>query len=310
MSLFNRKSVLLAKIETTYGVDASPTGALNAMLVKGVSVTPLAQDLVQRDVVQPFFGNDEQIPTGTRVELKFAVELAGSGTAGTAPKYAPLLLACAMLETVNASTDVTYTPVTDNIKSATMIYNLDGVQHKMLGARGSVSFSVSAKGIPEAQFSFVGLYADVVDASVLSVDYSGFEKPLAANDRNTTTAELHGNAIVMQSFSLDVGNSVVYRNLVGSESVLITDRASKGQVMFEAQRVADYDWFAAVRDGDSGSINIVHGLTAGNIVEFVGTSVQIVNPQIGDSDGVAMMTVDTNFIPSTAGNDEWSLIIR
>lgn len=314
MSLLIRKAVLFAKTELMYGVDAltDPVndGLTHAILVKNVSVTPLAQDLIARDVVTPYLGNDEQIAATTRVEISFEVEMAGAGAPGDVPAYGPLLESCAMAQLVNMGISVEYTPISDGFKSMTLVYNVDGVQHKLRGARGSVVATVDARGIPVYAFSFTGLYVDVVDQIPGAVDYSMFLKPLAANEENTPAFSLFGQEVVMQQLVLDAGNSVVYRNLVGDEKVLITDRASVGSCQFEMTTVTEYDWFAEVKATNTGAMSLQHGTMPGNIVELVSNRAQITNPSVSDSDGVAMIGFDINYIPSSAGNDEFKIIVR
>lgn len=310
MNLSMNKSVLLAKTEGTYNVDAAPTGALNAILAINLTVTPLEQESQQRNLVRPYMGNDEQIPVGTKVSISFEVEASGAGAAGDVPAYGILLTSSGMEEEITVDTDVRYKPISSAFKSLTMIYNLDGVSHKCTGARGSVELTFPAKGVPRYKFTFVGLYADVVDANVVGVDYSAFIKPLAVNKRNTPTSTLFGQAIVTQSLSLDVGMTVAYRNLVGYEGVDLTDRASRGKILFQYTKVATYNWFAAIKAGNSGALSFVHGLTAGNIVEIAASNVQIINPSISDSDGTAMLGLDLNYNPTEAGNDEFEIIVR
>lgn len=103
MSLLNRKRVVLAKIETTYGVDSTPTGSANAILLRNLSITPIESDFVGRDLVRPYMGNSEQLPVGIRVLCDFEVEMVGGGTAGVAPAFGPLLRACALAETLTAA---------------------------------------------------------------------------------------------------------------------------------------------------------------------------------------------------------------
>lgn len=43
MPLFWRKKVLTFKLETTYGTDATPTGAANAVLAIDMAVMPMAR---------------------------------------------------------------------------------------------------------------------------------------------------------------------------------------------------------------------------------------------------------------------------
>ena len=111
MPLLTRKRLLLAKTEATYGTDPVPTGAANAILVRNLEIVPLQSDIVQRELIRPYLGNYEQLLAQTRVQVTFEVELAGSGTAGTAPAYGPVLKACGLSETLVTSTSATYAPV-------------------------------------------------------------------------------------------------------------------------------------------------------------------------------------------------------
>ena len=48
--LLFRKKALLAKVETTYGTDAAPTGALNAIQTRNLQIEPLNGDPLEFDV--------------------------------------------------------------------------------------------------------------------------------------------------------------------------------------------------------------------------------------------------------------------
>lgn len=87
MALLTRKRLILLKKESTYGTDSTPAGT-DAVLVRDLSVTPLQSDVVSRDLVRSYLGASEQLLANTRVQCQFTVELAGSGTAGTAPATA------------------------------------------------------------------------------------------------------------------------------------------------------------------------------------------------------------------------------
>lgn len=311
MALLMRRAVLLAKTETTYGVDSTPTGAANAILCRNMSITPIAQDLVQRDVIRPFLGNDENIVAGNHVECDFEIEMAGAGAAGTVPAYGPLLLACGFSATTQATTSVTYTPVSTAFSSVTLIYNVDGVSHKITGARGSVSLEMNAKGIPVCKFKFSGLYNAVTDTAITGATYAAFIKPVAVNKDNTTMATLFGTSLILQSANIDIANTIVYRNLVGLESVLLTDRAPVGSLQFEETTVAAFDVWSHIKNGTTGALSLTHGTTAGNIVQISCPSVQITQPQLSDMDGISMLQVSTLMLPSAAGgNDEVSIIVR
>lgn len=94
MSLLTRRNVILAKTESSYSVDPTPTGTANAMLVKNLSVQPFQADLVQRDVIRDFLGNSDTLVAAKWATASFEIEFAGSGSAGLAPGYDPLLKAC------------------------------------------------------------------------------------------------------------------------------------------------------------------------------------------------------------------------
>ena len=90
MALLTRKRVILIEAESSDGTDPTPA-ATDVVLVRDLSITPQSSDVVNRDVVRPYLGASQQLLANTRVECTFSVELAGSGTAGTAPRYGSAL---------------------------------------------------------------------------------------------------------------------------------------------------------------------------------------------------------------------------
>lgn len=311
MPLLARKKVLLAKIESTYGTDPTPTGLANAILVSNLTITPQDAELANRDLIRPYLGRSEQLPAALRAMLEFEVELAGSGTAGTAPGWGALMRACGFSETVVAVTSVTYAPVSSNFDSVTLYLNVDGVLHKMTGARGTWSLSMRNKEIPRIKFALTGIYNAVTDASAPSPTYTGFQKPLPVSNVNTTPFSLHGFSGVMSELSVDLSASVVHRSLVGgSEQVLITDRQPQGSITIEATTVAAKDWWTIAKNATLGALSLTHGTVAGNKVQLTtGSTVQLTQPAYAELDGVQMLQMGLQFVPGTGGNDELSLVL-
>ncbi|QJE03043.1 hypothetical protein HH212_26160 [Massilia forsythiae] len=309
MPQLTRKRTILSKIETTYGTDPVPTGAANAVLCHSINVTPMETNLVSRDLIRPYMGNSENLAGSVYGKLEIEVELAGSGTAGTAPAFGPLLRACGLSETISAGNSVIYAPVSGGFESITNYFNQDGVLHKMTGSRGSVSLTYSAQNIPMLKFSFQGLYSPVVDAAApTGVVFTAYQLPLIVNNVNTTGLTLQGFAgLVLSDLSIDIANSVVFRSLVGgSEQVLITDRKPAGSITFEATTVAAKDWWTAARNAATGSLSITHGTVAGNKVKVDAPRAQITQPNYSDKDGIAMIQASLVLVPN-AGNDELTL---
>jgi hypothetical protein len=317
MTILQRRRVILAKTETTYGTDSVPTGAANAILIRNLDVTPLDAEIVSRDLVRPYFGNMDQIIAAQKVQVTFEVELQSSGTAGSAPAYAPLLLACGLSETLVASTSATYRPVSGTFSSVSIYFqpqssvSASSPLHRLTGARGNVEIVMNAKSLPVLKFTFTGLYNAVADATNLTATYTAFRTPLAVNRANTPTFSFLGFAGIMSEFSLNLNNEVVYRNLVGNESVILTDRMAGGTVMFEAPTITSKNYWADALSSTLGNMSLIHGTTAGSIVEVAATgTVDIVNPTYGEMDGIVMMSAPYVLVPTTAGNDEFSLILR
>ena len=306
MPLLTRKSLILVETEATYGTDPTPAGT-DAVLVRDLSVVPIQSDTVDRQLIRPYLGASEQLLANTRVQCTFSVELAGSGTAGTAPRYGRALKACGLSETVGAS-DVVYGPVSASFSSVTIYYNLDGVLHKVTGARGTFTINGTVGQIPTIDFTFTGIYNTPTDTAAPAVTYADQATPVIFKHTNTTGFELLSYAGCLQAFSFDIGNSIVYRELVNcTKQVLLTDRRSTGSVTIEATTIAQKNYYtAALSDGTLGNLLLQHGQTAGNIFDFASTTVDIGDVSISDMDGIAMFTIPFTCVPSTAGNDEFS----
>lgn len=310
MPLFSRKRTILVKSEVTYGVDPTPTGAANAILVRSLSITPLNAELVGRDLIRPYFGASEQLIASSYVTVEFEVEMAGAGAAGTVPAYGPLLLACGMSATTSAGVSVTYAPVSAAFGSATIYYNVDGVLHKVTGARGNVEMNIEVGQIPVFRFTFTGLYNAPTDTAAPAVTYTAFQTPLAANSDNTSAFSLYSYSGALQSLNVNLNNAINYRTLIGAEDVLMTDRQVSGTAVFEAPTVAQKDYWSLALGSTLGNMSITHGTTAGNRVEITSTRAKINNPTYQDANGIHMLQAPFQLVPSTAGNDEMSIVVK
>jgi hypothetical protein len=308
MPLLLRKRLILIETEATYGTDPVPDGA-DAVLVRDLNITPLQSDVVSRDLVRPYLGASEQLLANTRVECTFSVELAGSGTVATAPAYGKALKACGLSETVAAGVSVTYAPVSASFSSVTIYYNIDGVLHKVTGARGTFTLNGSVGEIPTIDFTFTGIYNTPTDTAAPTPTYANQATPVIFKNGNTDGFELLSYAGCLQSVSFDIGNTLVYRELINcTKQTLITDRRSTGSVTLEAVTMATKNYFtAALTDSSLGNLLFQHGQTPGNIVDFASTKIDIGDVSYGDQDGIAMLTIPYTAVPTATGN-EFSLV--
>jgi len=308
MALLTRKRVILIEAESSYGTDPGMATS-TVVLVTDLSITPQSSDVVNRDVVRPFLGASEQLLANTRVECTFSVELAGSGSAGTAPRYGDALKACGFAEAIVSSTSVTYTPVSASFTSISIHYNIDGVRHVVTGCRGTFTVNAEVGAIPTIDFTFTGIYNAPTDTALPTIAYGNQATPLIFKNGNTTGFQLLSYAGALQSLTMDAGVSTVYRELVGgTKEVIVTDRASNGSVTIEAPTIAQKDYFtAALTDSSLGNLQFLHGTTAGNKVQLISSKVDIGDINYGEMDGVAMLEIPYTLVPSASG-DELSLI--
>ncbi len=307
MPLLTRKRVILIEAESSYGTDPTPT-ATDVVLVRDLSITPQSSDVVSRDVVRPFLGAFQQLLANTSVDVTFSVELAGSGAAGTAPRYGAALKACGLSETVSSGTSVTYAPVSSSFSSVTIHYNTDGVRHKITGARGNFTINASVGEIPTIEFSFQGIYNAPDDSALPSVTYGNQATPLIFKNGNTSGFQLLSHAGSLMSVSMDCGNELAYRELVGgTKEVLLVNRSSSGSVSLEAVALSSKDFFAAALAETTGNLQFLHGTAAGNKVQFTSSKVDIGDVNYGEQDGIQMLEIPYTLVPSAAG-DEFSLI--
>ncbi|MGO7686617.1 phage tail tube protein [Rhizobium ruizarguesonis] len=306
---FFRNRALLVKPETVYGTDAVPTGAANAIQATNVNFTPSVGEEVSRDLVLPYMGHQGVILTTTYATISFDVEIAGSGTAGTAPPTGPLLRAAAMSEVVTAATDVQYKPISAAQESASIYFNVDGVNHILLGARGTVTFGFTPKQIPRLQFTMTGLLGTIADIAIPAVlTLTAFKKPLPVNKANTTLS-LFALTGACEGVTFDVANQIEPRFLIGSESIEHVDRVMTGSATMEAVLLATKDWFTISKTHQTGALALQHGTVAGNIFKFDAPAVQIGRPTYGETQKIVNNTLPLMFTP-VAGNDEFTITVK
>ncbi len=314
-----RNTAILAKIETTYGVDSVPTGAANAMLVSNLSINPLNAQNIDRDLIRPYFGGSEQLVGTANLQCSFDVELAGSGSAGTAPAWDPLLRACGFAAVVTAGQRVEYNPVSTGQEAVTIYWFDDGVRHILLGARGTVQIRAGLSERPVLSFTFTGIDGGVTSQALPSTTLTGFRTPLPITDANTgditlgctyTTGTLSaGTPYPSRGIDLDVGNVVNHMPLLGGESVEITGRSITGSFQLDLTAAQEVSLMSTVKTNTVQSLGLTHGTAAGNTVVLFAPAVQLINPSKPEMNGKRLVGYEARLLPSS-GNDELRICVR
>jgi hypothetical protein len=317
MSRYTRKRLILAKSEgVSYGIDAAPTAAANAILVSEIN-SAFEPANVDRALIRPYFGNSEQL-VGTRsVTLTFNVELVGSGTAGVAPAWGLLLEACGTLGTPEVATRVDYLPITDNIPSLTFYYYRDGTLRKALGCRGTAVVRLNSGEMPVLAFTFRGLDGGLAAAPLPSdADFSDFITPSIPTDANTADLVLGGalstsgavaftggTAVPSLGIEVNLGNATPLVPLIGAESVDVTDRQVVATVRLDLTAAQEVARQADVLAATLSSVGLIHGTAAGKKVALYLPRAQFTSPTEEDFNGRALMRYELRAVPD-AGNDE------
>jgi hypothetical protein len=305
MAFFDQVAVL-AKTETIYGTDATPTGTADAILFQDVDFTPMDHDEVERPRVLPYYGNPAVVVMAKRSLLSGSVDLAGSGTAGTAPAWGTLMKACSMIEAVTAGTKTEYTPKSRSAASATLYHYLDGTLHKGVGARGDWSMAIAAKTIPKLTFSLQGMYAPASAAALPAVTLTGWKDAPPVGFTDTPTATIGGIDVKLANFTYSHGVQLAFRDLPNTRSIIASGWQSTAEISFEAPDALATDFFAMV--GTNVGVVIKHGTTAGNIVQVDLFNATVLKPRYSNSDNVAMLTLTLRPLPNS-GDDQIKLTV-
>ncbi len=309
MTMYARNKALLVGMETGYGVDAAPTGALNAVQASNFNFEPFVGQDVSRDLILANMGHQGVILTGNYARISYDVEVAGSGTAGTPPAYGPSLRSCGMAEVITAATDVKYNPISTGFESSTHYFKNGDIKHVMLGCRGTWKLNFQPSQIARWSFTMTGLLGTITDVAVPIVpNLVKFIKPVPVSKANTTFS-LFGYAGACEAFSFDLGADIQPRMLINEESIEYVDRQMIGQATMATASLATIDWFGKAAAHETGAMAAQHGNIAGNIVAFSGAKFQLGRPSYAENQKILNNQLSLMALP-VAGNDEFFVTFK
>lgn len=314
------KTVILAKLEPSYGtIDPGGLAAADAVLISNAKFR-IPRDVVPRELLRGYLGGSEHLIGTRRAEIEFDVELAGSGTAGTAPEWGKLLRACGMAEAITAANRVEYTPVSGGFESLTFLYHLDGIRYQSRGARGTVQFMMNAYERPMMRFKFTGFDTLAIEGAVPNAVFAGWQRPQVITDENAGDIRLGGTyaagvvsgGTVLQSrgLTVDLGNTVSHLKILGGEAIDITQRETSGTIAVFLTAANEVTWRNELNVNTLTSLGFNFGTVAGNRIAVFMPSVQRLTPDPEDYEGRAMMSGEIRVLPTSAGNDELRIVAR
>ena len=312
MTIRTKQRILLAKLESTYGSDASPTNAADAVKASEVTLTPFESEEIEKIYLGQGTGTSLKKLIAKRVQLQFSIDLAASGGAGKAPQYAHLLKGAGFKEVIdNKAKTATYSPDITATESITLAFNVDGNLHKMVGARGTAVFTLNAREVPTIQFTFTGLFVAPTNTNKLTNKqaFNGWIDGVAITKANTPTATIDSANVEFENLSFDMGDTVTYINRTNAENVVRRDRNANGSCTIAALPILTKDLWAIVENETPVAVQLVHGSGAGKVIDITAPQVQLTSPAYADSEGEQMQSFEMGLMPKN-GSDEISLVYK
>ncbi len=184
-------------------------------------------------------------------------------------------------------------------------------RHLITGCRGTATITMAAGQFAQINFEFTGIY-NAPDSTAMSGTFTVANQSAAleVNDTNITTATFHGaTSQRLESFDLALNNEILYKETTSSKEVLIVNRTPGGTVVLEEPVRATTDYFAKAAASVTGNTSIVLGATSGNIVTVNVPQTDITGVTRADTGGVNALNLPYLALPTTAGNNELSIVM-
>lgn len=242
---------------------------------------------------------------GEHISLNFKTPLAMSGTVGNEPAFAPLLLACGMVQVADASS-VTFTKgaavaVTCKVRFGKNTHNISEM-------KGNVSFALE-KGKPMLSWQFKGLFsAPVASTAAPAVDWDRWVRPEVLGVSNSSDFKLNDVKRTLHKLTVDLGNNVVFDRAINHEDIMITGHESSANFTLTAEELATFNPFDDV--GKVQLFEFTHGTAAGKKVTIIGRY-QMPWPKYTSLDSeLTGYEFDGKLVPSGAGYDELTIVFE
>lgn len=306
IKLFERRA-MVAKVETTYGTDATATGASDSVLVLEGSIQVEADPLA-RAIDRSYLGADPFVLVNRRATVTGSIELLGSSSVGTAAPIAPILRGCGHAETLTASTSAEYNPISTAFQSLSIYFEWAGVQFKVTGARGSLDIDLSIDNFGRASFTFTGLIdiANITEATISGFTIAAFQSPVAIQSSNFAVT-IGGTAVNVQSVQLSQGQPPQIYHGSEAREVSYNDRNATGRLRMFLPDFSDFNgWSVANAQSTSAIVATISG-GAGKITTLTIPAAQFQMPQNVNLNGAAGIEIPFSALPVT-GNDEYELL--
>ena len=298
-----KREVLLAKIETTYGTDPTPTTASDAIIAIDLDfkeTAPPGERPIRKEAL-----SREQFFLGERfAEITFKAEILGSGSVALPPRVGALIRACSMTETISSGVNVEYTPSasTDTQESVTFYLYRGGRVHEINGAVGTIKGVCEAGNLAMLEFSFMGLYND---PTLAGIPTDAVYDTTTGICKNGTVSYNSRTTLISNTMSFDLQNTVAKRPSLSATDAIagfhITDRNPIASFNPELTIETSYDF-----RGDAFTNTRELSYTVGSFLTITIPAFNPYFPEFNDVEGLLHETIQGQCVESS-GNDEIKL---
>jgi hypothetical protein len=252
---------VLAKVETTSGVDAAPTGT-DALRLAGVPDIGYGylETGNRDDVVIGQLGRiGRAAPAGNFGTLRFRLEVRGAGSAynGTSvlpEAHAPLIAAGldTLIDTTGGAEKISYVTVDTGMRTSTFYVYTAGKLIKLIGCVANVDLTAAAMQRGFLDFTVTGKIASVVTETALPAQTLNATIPPLFHSVATTIGTYSSAAVsdplVLRSAALHLGNTTSERPSAGATDgligYLVSDRVPRQDMVIETPLLTSLDAFA------------------------------------------------------------------
>jgi Phage tail tube protein len=311
----SRLTMVAAKLESSYGIDAQPTVSADGQLMYAkfnpVAISPKVFNV---QALRASFSPLPRVVTPAAQKWDGESLLQGSGAAGTPPRLDALLQGCQMAAAVTAGASVTYTPssaapLAGSPQSTTIYTYLDGNLHKVAGAVGSLKLSGKAGEPIRADFSMQGLYASPQaspNPGGFTTDsfLATFMQNAALKLKSSLNPTYYYPTFV--AFDFDEGLKIAERADASSafavNGFMPVSREAKLTLTLEAD-FANRNFFPELEQGALLEAYFFQGSAPGNTVLLGFPSAQLVNLKYGDAGGIRTIELSLSLVTTAATQD-------
>ena len=311
--MLTRRTVIEVALETVAGTDPS-TGFLPIL---AWDVDPdIKGEVLERPILRDTLSPMPHKIGIKEISVSFKSELKSGGLNGTgviAPEMGNLLQGCGF----GTASHLGSNPIIYSLKSSeadmktiSLYVYIDGNQHKIVGARGTVKFNMEAGKYGICEWEFQGVYTAVIAKTIPDVSAaSTISPPIIYN----SDFQIAGFSPVCSRLAIDLGNNVVRRDdlnaTFGVNSFRISDRMPKME--FDADAVVESsnpfwgDWVGEKVD----TYAIVAGSgVGGEEIQFSGYF-QFETNKYADADGIRTFECATSLVSSDPNTQDDELTI-